>query len=260
MSSADKQIILITGATNGIGLDTTVYLARDSPNNHVIMGARSSSKAEARIKEVQGKDIKGTLSYVLLDQNEDASISSAVEQIKKEFGRVDVLVNNAGVCLPDDKEWAPRETLRATFETNVFGVMLLTEALIPLLKASKNPKVINVTSGLGSITGLSPDLDSNNILSNFQHVPSPGYRMSKAALNMLTAYQYARLKQDGFKIWAYCPGYVATDLTNDREAREAMQWCESSETSAQGILEIVQGERDGEAGKFITKNGGGYPW
>jgi NAD(P)-dependent dehydrogenase (short-subunit alcohol dehydrogenase family) len=241
-------------------LDTTVYLARDSPNNHVIMGARSSSKAEARIKEVQGKDIKGTLSYVLLDQNEDASISSAVEQIKKEFGRVDVLVNNAGVCLPDDQEWAPRETLRATFETNVFGVMLLTEALIPLLKASKNPKVINVTSGLGSITGLSPDLDSNNILSNFKHVPSPGYRMSKAALNMLTAYQYARLKQDGFKIWAYCPGYVATDLTNDREAREAMQWCESSETSAQGILEIVQGERDGEAGKFITKNGGGYPW
>lgn len=237
-----------------------MYLARDSPNNHVIMGARSSTKAEARIKEVQGKGIKGTLSYVLLDQNEDASISSGVEQIKKEFGRVDVLVNNAGVCLPDDKEWAPRETLRATFETNVFGVMLLTEALIPLLKASKNPMVINVTSGLGSIAGLSPNIDKNNILSNFQSVPSPAYRMSKAALNMLTAYQYARLRQDGFKIWAYCPGYVTTDLTNDREMREGNEYCESSETSAQGILEIVRGERDGEAGKFITKKGREYPW
>lgn len=84
--------------------------------------------------------------------------------------------------------------------------------------------------------------------------------MSKAALNMLTAYLHAQFRGDGLKVWAYCPGYVVSDLTNDREAREQMQWCESSETSAQGILEIVQGERDGEVGTFITKRGGSYPW
>lgn len=250
----------IVGATAGIGFDTTHYLARDSPNNHIIMGARNPTKAEAKIKELEAKELKGTLSYVQLDQNEDSSIFAAVEQIKNEFGRLDILINNAGVCLPEDQEWTPRDTLRATFETNVYGVMILTEASIPLLKASKNPMVINLTSGLGSITALSPDLAKDNILYSFKDVQCPGYRMSKAALNMLTAYQYAHLKDDGFKIWAYCPGYVTTDLTNDREQREAMQWCESSETSAQGILDIVHGERDGEVGKYITKRGGAYPW
>lgn len=224
------------------------------------MGARNSIKAEAKLKEVRCKDIKGTVSYVLLDQNEDESIKAAVKQIEKEFGRLDILINNAGVCLPDDQQWTPRSTLRATFETNVYGPMILTEALIPLLKASKNPMVINVTSGLGSIAGLSPDLPKDNVLHNYKDVKGPGYRMSKAALNMLTAYQYAQLKGDGFRIWAYCPGYVTTDLTNDREAREAMPWCESSETSAQGILEIVRGERDAGVGKYITKRGGSYPW
>jgi NAD(P)-dependent dehydrogenase (short-subunit alcohol dehydrogenase family) len=253
-------MLSITGATNGIGLDTTEYLARDSPNNHIIMGARSSAKAEARMKEVQAKNPKGTLGYILLDQNQDSSILAAVEQIKKEFGHLDILINNAGVCLPDDKEWTPRDTLRATFETNVFGVMILTEAMLPLLKASKDPMVINVTSGLGSIAALSPELPADHVLYVQKDVMYPGYRMSKAALNMLTAYQYAHLKKDGFKIWAYCPGYVVTDLTGDREAREAMQWVESSETSAQGILDIVHGERDGDVGKFITRRGGEYPW
>jgi NAD(P)-dependent dehydrogenase (short-subunit alcohol dehydrogenase family) len=224
------------------------------------MGARSTTKAEAKLKEVQSKDIKGTISSIILDQNEDESIFAAVKQIETDFGRLDILINNAGICLPPDQTWTPRSTLRSTFETNVFGPMILTEALIPLLKKSTNPCVINVTSGLGSIAGLSPSLPTDHALYSHKDVKVPGYRMSKAALNMLTAYQYAQLKDEGFKIWAYCPGYVTTDLTNDREAREAMQWCESSETSAQGILDILRGERDADVGKYVTKRGGSYPW
>lgn len=224
------------------------------------MGARSASKAEARIKEVQAKNPKGTVSFVLLDQNDDDSIRSAAQQIEQDFGRLDVLINNAAICEDLDIEWSTRADLRATFETNVFGPMILTTTLIPLLKRSPNPMVINVTSGLGSIAGLNPDIDPSHVLANFASAQVPGYRMSKAALNMLTVYQHAHLRGFGFKVWAYCPGYVVTDLNRDRGNREAQPWCESSETSAQGILDILRGERDGEAGGFVTKRGGGYPW
>lgn len=225
------------------------------------MGARNPAKAEAKLKEVQAKNPKGTLSSVQLDTNDDESIFAAAKQIERDFGRLDILINNAGVC-PENgtQEWTTRNTLRSTFETNVYGPMILTEAMIPLLKASKNPMVINVTTGLGSITGLDPNLDPSNVLYNYKDVRVPGYRMSKAALNMLTAYQHVHLRQFGVKVWAYCPGFVITDLQDDREAREALPWCESSETSAQGVLDIVKGERDEDVGKFVTKRGGMYPW
>jgi NAD(P)-dependent dehydrogenase (short-subunit alcohol dehydrogenase family) len=259
--SVRHAILIVVGATNGIGLDTTIYLAVDSSNNHIIMGARNPTKAEAKLSEVQAKNPKATLSFVQLDQNDDESIAAAVKKIEQDFGRLDVLVNNAGVCPENNtQEWTTRDTLRATFETNVYGPMILTEALIPLLKASKNAMVINVTSGLGSITGMDPDLDTSDPMKPFQSARVPGYRMSKAALNMLTAYQNLHLREYGLKVWAYCPGFVQTDLQNDREARENLSWCESSETSAQGILDIVRGERDGEVGKFVTKRGGAYPW
>jgi NAD(P)-dependent dehydrogenase (short-subunit alcohol dehydrogenase family) len=254
------RILTPSGATNGIGLDTTIFITADSPNNHVIMGARNPAKAEARIKEVQAKSPKGTLSYVELDQNSDESIRAAAKKIEQEFGRLDILVNNAAICEGLASEWTTRADLRETFETNVFGPMILTETLIPLLKASNNPMIINVTSGLGSISGLDPDIDPNHVLYSYRTAQVPGYRMSKAALNMLTVYQHAHLRDFGFKVWAYCPGYVVTDLNSDRDHREQLPWCESSETSAQGILDIVRGERDGESGKFITKRGGAYPW
>jgi NAD(P)-dependent dehydrogenase (short-subunit alcohol dehydrogenase family) len=253
--------LISTGATNGIGLDTTIYLAADSPDHHIIMGARNPAKAEAKLSEVQAKNPKATLSFVQLDQNDDNSISAAAKKIEQDYGRLDVLVNNAGVCPENNtQEWTTRDTLRATFETNVYGPMILTEALIPLLKASKNAMIINVTSGLGSITGMDADMDPSNPLKMYQSAKVPGYRMSKAALNMLTVYQNLHLREFGIKTWAYCPGFVTTDLQNDRADREALSWCESSETSAQGILDIVRGERDGEVGGFVTKRGGAYPW
>ncbi|KAF1844464.1 NAD(P)-binding protein [Cucurbitaria berberidis CBS 394.84] len=255
MSAApEKQIILITGATNGIGLDSAIYLAAASPNNHVVIGARSLSKGEKVLKEVQAKNLSGTVSLVQLDANDDSSITAAAKKLKEDFGRLDVLINNAGVC-PETAEdqWPSRENFRSIFETNVFGPTILTETLIPLLKASKSPKIINVSSSLGSIAAISDHSGS------FSAVPYPAYRMSKAALNMLTAYQYYHLEQFGVKVWSYCPGYVVTDLGRDREQREKMGM-ESSETSAQGIVEIVEGKRDAEVGTFIARRGEQYQW
>ena len=83
--------------------------------------------------------------------------------------------------------------------------------------------------------------------------------MTKAALNMLTAYQYVQLKPDGFKVWTYCPGYVVTDIGDDKEQRKE-QGLESSETSALGLLQIVQGERDADVGGFVGRYGQKYGW
>jgi NAD(P)-dependent dehydrogenase (short-subunit alcohol dehydrogenase family) len=203
---------------------------------------------------VQAKPgIQGTLSLIQLDANDDASIESAAKKIEQDFHKLDVLINNAGVCPETDGQWpANRQQMRTIFETNVFGPTLLTEALIPVMKHSSNPRIINVSSTLGSMSMISDHS------SPYSQVKYPAYRMSKAALNMLTAYQYAQLK-DGFKVWTYCPGYVVTDLGGDREERKA-QGLESSETSAQGLLQIVQGERDADVGGFVGRRGEKYGW
>jgi NAD(P)-dependent dehydrogenase (short-subunit alcohol dehydrogenase family) len=244
------QFLTFVGANAGIGYDTSYALAAASPNNHVLMGVRNQAKGEKALKELQARKPQGTLSLVILDVSDDDSIEAAAANIKADFGRIDVLVNNAGIVIPDP---ITRESLRKVFDTNVFGVLLLTNAVTPLLKASKSPKIINVSSGMGSIT---LKLDPT---SHLHKMPGEVYRMSKAALNMLTACQHVMIQEIGGTAWAYCPGYVITDLTNDRENRKN-QGAESSETSAQGILEIVEGKRDGEVGKFIARYGQQFPW
>jgi len=212
------------------------------------------SKGETVLKDVQAKaGIQGTLSLLQLDANDDASIKAAAKKIEEDFSKLDVLINNAGVCPERDGTWPDRELMRTTFETNVFGPTILTEALIPAMKHSSNPRIINVSSTMGSITLISDHS------SPYSQVKYPGYRMTKAALNMLTAYQYTQLKPDGFKVWTYCPGYVVTDIGDDREQRKE-QDLESSETSALGLLQIVQGERDADVGGFVGRYGQKYGW
>jgi NAD(P)-dependent dehydrogenase (short-subunit alcohol dehydrogenase family) len=217
------------------------------------MGVRSLSKGEKALAEIQAKHPQGSLSLIQLDVTDDDSIAAAANKIEVDFGVVDVLINNAGISTSG--EGITRESLRAVFETNVYGPTLLTQVVVPLLKKSKAPKIINVSSGLGSITVRS---DPKN---PYYSVPAEEYRMSKSALNMLSACQTAQLKEFGVKVWAYCPGYVITNLTGeaDRQNR-ANRGAESSETSAQGILEILEGKRDAEAGGFVTKYGKSYAW
>ena len=234
-----------------------MYITSASPKYHVIIGARNPSKGETVLKSVQAKPgLQGTVSLVHIDATDDASIQAAAKTVEQEFGHLDVLVNNAGICpeRPErDGRWTDREKLRDIFDTNVSGPTIIATTFLPLLKKSSNPRIINITSGLGSI----------GTMSNHGEWPAPvqypGYRMSKAALNMLTAYQWYQLKPEGFKIWTYCPGYVATDLTDNREER-VKTGADSSETSAKGLLEIIQGERDADVGGYIGRNGLKHPW
>jgi NAD(P)-dependent dehydrogenase (short-subunit alcohol dehydrogenase family) len=251
--AAEKTIILITGANGGIGFDTSYELAATSPNYHVIMTGRTLSKGEQALKEIQARKPQGTLSFIQLDVTDDNSIAAATKQIESEFGRVDVLINNAGILI-----FGPvnRDLLHAHFNTNLYGPILLTQSLEPLLKKSKDLRIINVSSGLGSITHR---LDPSNEYygSNVAEV----YRMTKAALNMLTASQAYDYKDVGGKVWSYCPGFVITNLSgeSDRQRRKDMG-AESSETSAVGIREIVEGKRDGETDKFVKRYGEHWEW
>lgn len=195
----------------------------------------------------------GTLSLVQLDITDDDSIKAAVEKITADFGVVDVLINNAGITLknPPDR----RTELLQIYNTNAASPLILTEALIPLLKKSSDPRIINVSSGLGSIS------DRSDPNSPFSVAPVEAHRMSKAAMNMSTACMYATYKSWGAKVWSFCPGFVITNLTGeeDRQKRADMG-AESSETSAQGLLEIVEGKRDGEVGLFLQRRGKRYDW
>ncbi|KAF2727180.1 short chain dehydrogenase [Polyplosphaeria fusca] len=255
--SSTKRIMLITGANQGIGYDTAAHLASASPSNHIIVGARNQEKGLQALSKLQATKPAGTLSLQLLDVTSDASITAAVTSIQSTFGKLDVLVNNAGVAPPPP---LTRTSLHATFDTNLYGPALLTAALAPLLKLSPDPRVINVSSGMGSI-GLR--FDTSN---PFYVAREDAYRMSKAALNMLTACQAANYREDGIKVWAFCPGYVITDLrisddagADQRKIREE-SGAESSVTSAVGIGEIVAGERDGETERFVQRFGGVWPW
>ncbi|POR39591.1 (+)-neomenthol dehydrogenase [Tolypocladium paradoxum] len=250
---AAKRIILITGANSGIGYDASYSVAAASPSNHVIMGCRSLAKGAKALEELQERKPAGTLSVLELDVTNDDTIKAAAEKISADFGVLDALVNNAGVVVRGSRD--RRAELLDTLNTNTVGPFVLTEALLPLLRKSKDPRIINVSSAIGSISiRLDPSHASYDL-------PAEAYRMSKAALNMATACMHAAYSPWGARVWAYCPGYVVTNLTGegDRQRRRD-SGAESSETSAAGILEILGGQRDGEAGSFLHRRGQQLPW
>ncbi|KAF1936849.1 short chain dehydrogenase [Clathrospora elynae] len=256
--ASGKRIMLVTGANTGIGYDTALFLARADSHNHVIVSARNEQRGLDALKKLQAMKIKGTLSFQKLDVASDESIFTAVKEIEANFDKLDVLVNNAGIFVTGP---TTRAAMRKTFEVNVYGPIILTDALAPLLKKSNDPRIINVSSGLGSIGAR---LDSTDA---YYHHPGDAYRMSKAALNMASANQKYNYREKKFKVWSYCPGFVITDIVlgdsargEDSRKKRREAGAESSETSAQGILDIVEGKRDAEMDLFVQRYGKTWPW
>ncbi|KAL2856072.1 hypothetical protein BJX68DRAFT_279545 [Aspergillus pseudodeflectus] len=250
---AEQKIILVTGANTGISFETCYALAGVSSTHHVIMACRSLTKGQQALAELQVRTPAGTLSLIELNITNDTSIISAVESITRNHGVLDILINNAGIALTTSQGY--RTSILETINTNAVSALVLTEALLPLLKRSADPRIINVTSGLGSIADRSdPASDAYNLL--FE-----AYRMSKAALNMATACMHANYQSFGAKAWAYCPGLVATSLTGEGErARLQAMGVDGGEESAKGIVEIAQGRRDHEAGLFVRRDGERWEW
>jgi len=208
MRKLDQTIVLITGANKGIGFEIAKQLA--TKGNQVLLGARSRESGQKAVAELAEVDLD--VSFVPIDLNDERSITEAADYIGVEFGRLDILINNAGITDPDD---APPgnvslQAVRRIFETNLFGTLNVTQAMLPLLRKSDRPQIINQSSGLGSI-----ELN-NDPEWEFAQFKLFGYCASKAAMNMMTVQLAATLADDNIIVNSIDPGFTATDLNNHR--------------------------------------------
>jgi len=251
--ATNKLIALITGANAGIGYETALAIAKNS-KYHTIIGSRSLEKGKVAVEKAKSAVPEASISTVQIDVTDDQSIENAVASVTKEFGRLDILINNAGII-----SHAPKliDNLRETFETNTFGAANVTDHFAPLLVKSQDARLIYVTSGLGSITY---KMNPNH---PFSSVPAPAYRMSKAALNMLMACNKAEYGPKGVKTWTFCPGYVVTNLSGTGEAglkQRVDNGAGSPVVSGKNLADIVFGKRDEDEGKFVHDESGIHPW
>lgn len=201
-AASDRKVALVTGANKGIGLETARQLA--ALGYTVLVGSRDAQRGAEAAESLRkaGLDVRP----VTLEVTSEADRKAAAGHIAETFGRLDVLVNNAGVLLDFGKKASevPVDLLRRTFETNVFALIALTQELLPLLKKSPAGRIVNVSSGLGSLT-----LNAAGQTGGFDLV---AYNASKAAVNMFTVLLAAELKGTPIKVNAGHPGWVKTDM------------------------------------------------
>ncbi|WYZ41112.1 hypothetical protein EsH8_V_000007 [Colletotrichum jinshuiense] len=235
-------VAFVTGGNAGIGEAVVRQLAK-VPDFHVIVGSRN---AESGSKLAESLTKEGhSVSSVQIDLYSDESILKAVEHINKTHGKLDVLVNNAGILIDATPEafTSTRDLFRKTFETNVFGTAVLTEAALPLLRKSDYPRVVFVSSQMGS---LESTLDENT---PFYNLDNKAYDGSKAAVNIL-AVNYARILKDvGGASNAVCPGLVKTKLTAFSD------YGAPTEVGAERIVELATAAPGGPTGTFSNRLG-----
>jgi NAD(P)-dependent dehydrogenase (short-subunit alcohol dehydrogenase family) len=214
---ANEKIALITGANKGIGLETAKQLARRGYT--ALIGARKEKEGRAAAEAV-GADAE----YIAIDMSKPETFAAAAETIGAKYGRLDVLVNNAGIS-PDAgmaPSAAPIAAVRQTFETNVFGLIELTQTLLPLLRKSEAGRIVNVSSVLGSLS-----LNAN-FEANLGEWRSFGYNGSKAAVNMFTVLLAYELRQTKIKVNSAHPGWVKTELGGEHAPLEVAEGAETS--------------------------------
>jgi len=244
MNTADRRIALVTGANKGIGLEVARQLGK--AGHHVLLGARDEARGRAAAKTLQDEGID--VRFVTIDLSDTASLSAAAADIEANEGHIDILVNNAGVAIQGDglPGSTDLDVVRRTFETNFFGTVAVTQALLPLVKKSSAGRIVNVSSGLGSIAlNADPNWD-------YAAVKLIGYNGSKAALNMFTVLLAADLKDTGIKVNAVNPGYTATDLNGNSGHQ-------SIEEGAAETVRMAQIPDNGPTGGF-TSTEGVEPW
>ena len=201
--SARPKVALITGANKGIGLEISRQLG--AQGIIVLIGARDEQRGTEAARQLCAQNIDARA--VTLDITNPASVASAAAEIDAAFGHLDILVNNAGIALDRvPPSQLALETLRETFETNVFGMFSVTKAMLPLLRKSPAGRIVNLSSGLGSLT------QTSNRDWEFRRVNLFAYNASKTAVNALTVQFANELQDTPIKVNSADPGYVATDL------------------------------------------------
>jgi len=246
MAEQTKKVALVTGANRGIGLETARQLGKLGIT--VLVAARELKKAEEAAAELKGEGIDARA--VKLDVVSDADIRALVEKIDKDFGRLDILVNNAGIMIDSrvgnqTSKTSPKQ-LRETFETNLFSVVALTQALLPLVRKSEAGRIVNLTSILASLTlhatKGSPIYDAKTF----------AYDTSKTALNSFTIHLAHELKGTTIKVNSAHPGWVKTDMGGEGAQMEIVDGAKTS-------VELATLGADGPNGGFFHL-GETLPW
>lgn len=247
------QVALVTGANKGIGREIARRLAAEGMT--VYLGARDAGRGEAAAAELGGA--RAGIRFVRLDVTDGQQVEAAVKRIEEECGRLDTLVNNAGVVV----EWGvsveevTAEQIRRAFEANVFGAVAMTRACIPLLRRSPAGRIVNLSSPLGSLNLLS---DPGNPISQRGLL---AYSSSKAALNAVTVLYANALRETGIRVNAANPGLVATDLNSDSPFDRGRR---TPELGAEVPVALALLGPDGPTGTFRGDNDGAadaiVPW
>ena len=241
-SIENKPTALVTGANKGIGYEIAAGLAR--LGFRVGVGARDTGRRDEAVEKLRadGMDVFG----VPLDVTEDASVAAAAAQLE-ELGGLDVLVNNAAITggMPQEPTKVSADQVLAVVDTNVFGVIRVTNAMLPLLRRAASPRIVNVSSTVGSLTLQTAQAEALGPI-------SAAYSPTKSYLNAITI-QYAKeLAGTRILVNAGCPGFVATDLNGHRGIR-------TPEQGAAIFLELATLPDDGPSGTFRDDTGI-QPW
>ncbi|GAA4314535.1 NAD(P)-dependent dehydrogenase (short-subunit alcohol dehydrogenase family) [Actinomadura luteofluorescens] len=242
---SEQTITLITGANKGIGYEIAVGLG--ALGHTVGVGARSPERLSEAVEKLRAEGVDAFA--VPLDVTSDESVAAAASLLSERFGRLDVLVNNAGVTggMPQTPTTVDPATVRTVVETNVIGVIRVTNAMLPLLRRSAAPRIVNMSSSVGSLTRQS----SQSAMEAVGPI-SAAYSPSKTFLNAVTL-QYAKeLHDTNILINAACPGYCATDLNGFRGVRTARQ-------GAAVAIHLATLPDNGPTGSFF-EDAGVVPW
>ncbi|WP_309083213.1 SDR family NAD(P)-dependent oxidoreductase [Chelativorans sp.] len=248
----NPRIALVTGANQGIGLQIATDLAAGGLT--VLLASRNLDRGKAA-----AQTIEGDVHPIQLDVTDQASIRAAVAQVEQQFGRLHILINNAAISRANGQEsetlrdyiQRSRATLisldevRTIWETNVFGVLAVTQAFVPLLRKSEAARIVNVSSSLGSLT-------INSTPHPYRATFNPGYGASKTALNAITLAFAIDLEAEGIKVNAVTPGFTRTALNN----------YEGTESVQQGAAEAVRVALSSEqpTGTFTASVNEPCPW
>ncbi|MEO7718870.1 MAG: SDR family oxidoreductase [Capsulimonas sp.] len=240
---ADKKVALITGANKGIGKEIARQLGVQGFT--VLIGARDAGRGAEAVADLTKDGIEAQA--IQLEVTDQASIEAAVVKVEADYGKLDVLVNNAGVYFESGAaSETDIETFKKTYDTNVFGVFAMIRAFLPLVKKAEVGRIVNMSSGLGSITQNS---DPNWAFAAAKPV---AYNSSKSAVNAITVIFAAELKNTPIKVNAADPGYVATDLNGNSGYRTVEQ-------GATAAVRLATLPADGPTGGYFDEDGA-IPW
>ncbi|KAF1992347.1 NAD(P)-binding protein [Aulographum hederae CBS 113979] len=254
-----SNVVLITGGNTGLGYETVKALYSSSQSYMILMGSRNLEKAEQAINRLKSEaaESASTVTPVQIDIESDESISKAFDKVKSEFGHVDTLINNAGAQFDQQVQagkMTPREMWNQTWDTNVTSTQLMTEAFVPLLLKSSDPRLLFLTSGLASLTEMSEHRSPR-----YHHPPAGwpkardgflAYRSSKTGMNMVALEWDRLLKNDGVKVFSISPGLLATGFGGDPEFLKKIGAIDPA--IGGGVVRgVVEGERDQEVGKTV---------